>query len=130
MKHIQHRLLERLIYLQKTLDFQKQLQESLDFFLHPNMEFHLYLNDKGEYELHEIKMLPTPSKARELRGFVFERGGKRVVSCWHTSGEGSVKIALGEGGKNISLRIAGRRYIETDLSASEVEANFAAAVME
>ena len=96
----------------------------------PGREFHLYLNDKGEYELHEIKMLPTPSKARELRGFVFERGGKRVVSCWHTSGEGSVKIALGDGGRNISLRIAGRRYIETDLSASEVEANFAAAEME
>jgi hypothetical protein len=96
----------------------------------PGREFHLYLNDKGEYELHEIKMLPTPSKARELRGFVFERGGKRVVSCWHTSGEGSVKIALGDGGRNISLRIAGRRYIETDLSAPEVEANFAAAVME
>ena len=44
MKHILHRLSERLIYLQKTLDFQKPLQESLDFFLHPKMEFLLYLN--------------------------------------------------------------------------------------
>ncbi|MBO5751648.1 MAG: hypothetical protein J6R80_04520, partial [Kiritimatiellae bacterium] len=93
-------------------------------------EFHLYLNEKGEYELYEIKMLPTPAKAPELRGFVFERGGKRMVSYWHTSGEGNVKIALGAGGKNIKLRIAERQYIETDLSASEVESAFVDAVRE
>jgi hypothetical protein len=96
----------------------------------PGKEFHLYLNDKGEYELYEIKMLPTPAKAPELRGFVFERGGKRIVSCWHTSGEGVARIAVGEGGKDVSLRIAGRKYLETDLTADEAAAAFAAAVME
>jgi hypothetical protein len=65
-----------------------------------------------------------------LRGLVFERGGKRMVSYWHTSGEGNVKIALGAGGKNIKLRIAERQYIETDLSASEVESAFVDAVGE
>jgi hypothetical protein len=96
----------------------------------PGREFHLYLNAKGGYELHEIKMLGTPAKAPALRGFVFERAGKRVVACWHMSGEGKVRIALGDGGREISLHVAGRRYLETDLAAGEVEAAFAGAASE
>jgi hypothetical protein len=96
----------------------------------PGREFHLYLNAKGGYELHEIKMLGTPAKAPALRGFVFERAGKRVVACWHMSGEGKVRIALGDGGREISLHVAGRRYLETDLAAGEVEAAFAGAAAE
>ena len=61
----------------------------------PKREFHLYRNEAGGYELCEIEMLPTPAGARHLRGFLFERGGRRVVAAWHTSGEGAVDWAFG-----------------------------------
>ena len=93
-------------------------------------EFHLYLNAKGDYELHEIKMLHTSAKAPALRGFVFERGGKRVVAYWHMSGEGNVRIALGDGGKEIVLPLAERRYLETDLSAAQIAKAFESAKTE
>ena len=85
-------------------------------------EFHLYVNEKGEYELHEIEMLKTSAKG--LRGFVFERNGKRVVAYWHTFGRGAIKVALGSVDK---LEAEGIRYLETDLPREEVVRGFAAA---
>ena len=88
---------------------------------------HLYLNDKGEYELYEIDMLPTPEKAKELRGFVFGRNGKRVIACWHTSGSGVAKLALGDDGAETTLSVANLKYRETDLPLDGVLSAFSAA---
>ena len=86
----------------------------------PLQEHHLYLNEKGEYELHEIEMLPTPERAPGIRGFLFERGGKRIVACWHTSGSAKVSAALGKGGAAVELDVSGLRYISTDLPRDAV----------
>ena len=88
-------------------------------------EHHLYINEKGEYELCEIEMLPTPEKASFLRGFVFERKGRRVVAYWHTSGSSRAKLALGDGGADIELAADGLKYVETSLSTAEVRSAFA-----
>ena len=90
-------------------------------------EHHLYLNDKGEYELHEIEMLPTPAKAADARAFLFERGGKRVLAYWHMSGAGRLSIALGADGAKREVEFDRIRYIETDLPKEAVKAAYAAA---
>jgi hypothetical protein len=92
-------------------------------------EHHLYLNEKGEYELHEIEMLPTPEKAKAVRAFVFTRGGKRVLAYWHTSGAGRLEIACGEGGARLTVPADGIRYLETDLPVDAVKRAYAAAVL-
>lgn len=93
----------------------------------PVQEHHLYVNARGGYELHEIDMLPTPAAAKELRGFVFEREGKRVVAYWHTSGTGRAACALGPGGAETVLSAADLRYLATDLSRDAVRTAFAGA---
>jgi hypothetical protein len=92
-------------------------------------EHHLYLNEKGEYELHEIEMLPTPEKAKAVRAFAFTRGGKTVLACWHTSGEGKLEIALGADGKKATVPISGIRYLESSLPLERVKAAYAASEM-
>ena len=85
-------------------------------------EHHLYLNEKGEYELHPIRLLSA--RAKHLRGFVFARNGKRVVACWHTHGKGRLRLQLD---RPIETELAGIRYFETTLSEDEVAKAFAAA---
>jgi len=80
-------------------------------------EHHLYRNGRGDYELCEIEMLPTPAAATDLRGFLFERGGRRVVACWHTAGSGTVEWALGP-----KRTVSNLAYVETDLSRDAVKA--------
>ena len=92
-------------------------------------EHHLYLNERGEYELHEIEMLSSPEKAQAVRGFVFTRGGKTVLACWHTSGEGKLEIALGADGKKATVPISGIRYLESSLPLERVRAAYAASEM-
>ena len=91
---------------------------------------HLYLNDRGEYELYEITMLPESAKAKGLRGFVFERNGRRVVACWHMSGSGTAKLALGDGGAVTAVSVADLKYLETDLPKAAVVAAFESAKWE
>ena len=81
----------------------------------PTQEHHLYLNERGDYELHEIEMLPTPEKAKDIRGFVFERAGRRVIAYWHTSGRCSLEVALGASGGTTTVAADGIRYLTTDL---------------
>ena len=88
----------------------------------PKREFHLFTDEAGKYELVEIEMLPTPDGAKHLRGFVFERGGKRVVACWHTAGEGTLDWSLGPKGTLSNLK-----YVTTDLSREEVKTAWAEA---
>lgn len=88
-------------------------------------EFHLLETSPGAYELCEIEMLPTPAGAKHLRGFLLERGGKRVIACWHTAGEGTLEWSLGpkEGLSNL-------KYVTTDLSREDVKTAWAAARLE
>ena len=90
----------------------------------PTQEHHLYLNEEGEYELLDIEMLPTPPQAPEARGFLFERNGRRVIACWHTSGSAELSIDLG---KPETLPLAGMRYLETDLSREAATAAWTSA---
>ena len=92
-------------------------------------EHHLYRNEKGAYELHDIEMLPSPEKAKEVRAFVFARGGKRVLAYWHTSGAGRLEIACGTGGTRLTVPVDGIRYLETDLPVESVKRAYAAAVL-
>ena len=92
-------------------------------------EHHLYRNEKGAYELHEIEMLPSPEKAKAVRAFLFSRGGKRVLAYWHTSGAGSLEIACGAGGARKTVPADGIRYLETDLPVEAVKRAYAAAVL-
>ena len=88
----------------------------------PPKEFHLYRNERGEYELHEIEMLPTPAAAKAIRGFLFERAGKRVIACWHRFGEGTLDWALGP-----KATLGALRYFETDKTRAQVKSAWSAA---
>ena len=81
--------------------------------------FHLYRDERGEFELHEITML----EAGDVRGFVFERGGKRVIACWHARGTGRFKLKLE---REIDVELSDLRYFETSLSREEILRGFAA----
>lgn len=102
-------------------------QEQKEALKSPVQEHHLYLNEKGEYELYEMEMLDVPAMAPLARAFMFERHGKRVIACWHISGSGRFEVNLD---KAVSLPLSSLRYIETDLSAKEVRAAWAAAKMD
>lgn len=93
----------------------------------PKREFHLYMNESGEYELCEIEMLPASPKAPHLRGFIFERGGRRMVAYWHTCGSGRASVAIGENGSEHILDLEGLRYLETDLTRDVLFGAFASA---
>ena len=90
-------------------------------------EHHLFVNDKGDYELHPIVVMESPANAKDIRAFRFERNGKNVIAFWHTTGTGKVEMSLSSGGKKKTYVAAGIQYIETGLSASCLEKNFAAA---
>ena len=85
-------------------------------------EHHLYLNAKGEYELLEMEMLPTAAKAPNTRAFIFERGGKRVIAYWHTSGEAKLAVDLGKASVEPLSKL---RYLETTLSLADAKAAWA-----
>ena len=83
-------------------------------------EHHLYVNENGEYELHEIEMLPAAAKAPNLRGFMFDRGGRRVVAYWHMSGTGKVMVSDEPGEPGEVFEIGNLRYYETDLQRDDI----------
>ena len=106
---------------QRLLDRNPAWREALRS---PTQEHHLYRNERGEYELHEISMLPAPAKAPHARGFVFERGGKRIIACWHTNGSATFDISLD---KAETVQLAGLRYFTTSLGQADAKAAWAAA---
>ena len=90
----------------------------------PGREFHLYMNDAGAYELVEWKQIPVGGKTLlpGLRAFLFERGGKRVVAYWHTSGR--AKYALADNAGTV-VEADGIKYFETSLSVEAAMDAFA-----
>ena len=47
-------------------------------------DHHLYLNERGEYELYEAEMLPKDPQDPTLRGYRFIRQSKPKIVSWHT----------------------------------------------
>jgi hypothetical protein len=88
-------------------------------------EHHLYINEKGEYELIPIVMMESPENAKEVRAFRFKRNGKNVIALWHTTGKGKVELATCSKGVKKIYEVADLQYIETDLSDTALEQNFA-----
>ena len=76
-------------------------------------EHHLYRDERGGYALYPIEMLPTPERAPNIRAFLFERKGKRVIAYWHMRGASSLEIDLGAGVRTVLADKV--RYLETDL---------------
>ena len=96
----------------------------------PKREFHLYLNGAGEYELVEWRQLDVAGgKWTDVRAFVFERGGRRVVACWHVHDRARLVFAAPLDGAT-SLDCAGMKYFESSLSEDAVRAAFASATIE
>ena len=91
----------------------------------PTRAFHLFTDAAGGYELCEIEMLPTPSAAKHLRGFLFARAGQRVVAAWHTAGKGALTWNLSP-----ATTLEGLRYFTTDKSREAVKAAWASAKLE
>ena len=91
-------------------------------------EHHLYLNDAGEYELHEIEMLPAAPRAPKLRGFMFKRDGRYVVAYWHTSGTGKVKVKDVSSGKEEVVELGNLCYRTVDLPRDAIRSMAAAAI--
>ena len=96
----------------------------------PTQEHHLYVNEAGEYELHEIEVLPTPQGAKDVRAFVFSRNGKSVLAYWNMAGSGRMSIVARADGVRRTVETSGIRYIESDLSIDGLKAAFAAAKTE
>ena len=72
-------------------------------------------------------MLPTPAAAKAIRGFLFERNGKRVIACWHTSGSGTFEAALGADGEKTVVPADHVRYLTTDLPKAAARSAWQAA---
>lgn len=90
----------------------------------PSKEYHLYQNDRGGYELLEWRQIRVAGGLdADVRAFLFERNGKRVVAYWHTKSAGTLRLADGLP----ALEAEGLKYWETDLPKEKVEAAFAAA---
>lgn len=58
----------------------------------PGKEYHLLINERGDYELVPYEQIETSS--RDLRAFVFARGGETYVTFWHLSGSCEMKLPL------------------------------------
>ena len=98
-------------------DAQKEMQKE------PMAEFHLFLNEAGEYELVRWEQIPDICGG-QVRAFVFERDGARYVAYWHVSGDCS--LILPEVG---TIPVGNRRYWRTGLSVNEIKDLFSRAVI-
>ena len=101
-------------------------QEQKEMLKDPSREFHLYLNENGEYELLEWRQIAVAGgKSTHARAFVFERGGRRMVAYWHTAGSGTLVLRDGT-----RLDAGPMRYWSSSLSLPEVERAFLEARLE
>jgi len=106
----------------------------------------LLINEAKEYELVPYEQISGDTLGnRDVRAFVFERGGERLVVYWHYKEDGKLKLPLDP--KDIAvcgelyeeavhakacdvgaeLPIGGRRYIRTRLSREALAEAFAKA---
>lgn len=60
-----------------------------------NREYHLLINEKGEYELVEYEhILTAAAGSRELRAFLFNRKGNWYLLYWHISGDKKLQLPI------------------------------------
>ena len=95
----------------------------------PAREFHLVDDAKGGYELLEWKQLDVAGgKWTNVRAFIYERGGRRVVEYWHVSDRARLVLASPLDGI-AELEASDVKRLETDLPESAVRAAFAGATI-
>ncbi len=100
-------------------------------------EFHLLINEVGDYELVPYEQIVTP---RELRAFVFRRQGETYVTFWHLYDEGKMILPLSPedytvmrtiGGEALdvtdTIPVGARCYLKSTLPRETVEKAFAGA---
>lgn len=93
----------------------------------PKKEFHLVDDGNGGYDLVEWRQLDVAGgRWTEVRAFVYERGGKRVVAYWHVLDKAKLVLP----GTLPVLEAENMKLWETDLSESEIGAAFGAAKVE
>ncbi len=94
----------------------------------------LIINEDNEYELCAYDRIEDTVEG--LSAFVFERENRNYVVCWHTSGEGMLKLAVNDAvyenepghekiafercDDGIVIPVAGRRYLSSALSKAEL----------
>ena len=89
----------------------------------PAREFHLTPDGKGGYDLVEWRQLKVAGGFEtDVRAFLHEWNGRRIVTYWHTSGRGMLTLPDGT-----RLDAENMKTFETDLSSEAVRAAFAAA---
>ncbi len=108
----------------------------------------LLVNENGEYEITEYHRIDGAAGGdARVTAYMFERSGENYVVCWHTTGEGTLRLPLSakkfayrdefgevpltceeEDGLSL-LPLSGRRYFSSALSAEETEALFRSAVL-
>lgn len=60
-----------------------------------NREYHLLINEQGEYELVEYEQILTAATgSRELRAFLFNRKGDWYLLYWHISGDKKLRLPI------------------------------------
>jgi hypothetical protein len=95
----------------------------------PAREFHLVDDAKGGYELLEWRQLDVAGgKWTNVRAFIYERGGRRVVAYWHVSDKATLVFASPLDG-TASLEASDMKLFETDLPETAVRAAFAGATI-
>ena len=87
----------------------------------PDREFHLVQNGSGSYDLVEWEQIAVAGgKASDVRAFLYERGGRRIVEYWHVSG--SATLVLRDG---TILQAGNMNVFETSASRDAVKELFA-----
>ena len=95
----------------------------------PDREFHLIDDGKGGYELVEWKQLDVAGgKWTNVRAFVYEHGGKRVVAYWHVNDKARLLFASPLDGV-AALEASDMKLFETNLSEEVIRAAFAGATV-
>ena len=96
----------------------------------PNREFHLIDDGKGGYELVEWKQLDVAGgKWTNVRAFMYERGGRRVVVYWHVSDKARLVFARPLGGV-AALDASDMKLFESDLPEEAMRTAFAGATIQ
>ncbi len=111
----------------------------------PDKEFTL-LKNGDKYELCEYSLIEGTPK--ELRAFSFSKNGKNYVVFWHTTGSGKISFNLDKDKVKIMDEYVGneiipeikenrivvtaddKKYLETTLSAEEVQSAFKSCILE
>ena len=87
----------------------------------PAREFHLVPDGAGSYDLVEWEQIAVAGgKSTDVRAFLYERGGRRIVEYWHVSG--SAALVLPDG---TTLQAGNIKVFETAASRDAVKESFA-----